>query len=289
MKIRRALLWPVGLLFGTRRPTVAVIRLTGVIGSGGRFRRGLSLAGFAGVIDRAFSLRGVKAVALVVNSPGGSPVQSSLLFKRIRALAAEKEIPVLAFAEDVAASGGYWLACAGDEIIADDSSIIGSIGVVSAGFGFPAMLERFGVERRVYKSGERKAMLDPFAPENVEDIERLAAVQRDVHAAFIDTVQGRRKGRLKAPEDKLFSGAFWSARQALDLGLVDSIGDLRSVLRDRFGKNVRMRTIEAPRSWLLRRPGLSGRVEPPAAWPMALMDEALAAVEERILRSRFGL
>jgi signal peptide peptidase SppA len=271
--------WPIERLRGT--PIVAVVRLTGVIGPLGPWRAGLSLAGLAPTLERAFSLGGIKAVALAINSPGGSPVQSSLIAGRIRALAAEKKLPVFAFAEDVAASGGYWLATAADEIFADESSIIGSIGVISAGFGFQDLLERAGVERRIHTAGARKSMLDPFRPENAEDVARLEALQRDIHDGFKAQVRSRRGARLKGDDDTLFSGEFWTGRRALDLGLVDGIGDLRSVMRARFGEKVRLRVVGAPTGWLRRRLGLAA----PEEWARGL----LAAAEERALWARFGL
>jgi signal peptide peptidase SppA len=207
--------WPLARLRGT--PVVAVVRLAGVIGSLGPWRGGLSLAGLAGTLERAFALGGIKAVALAINSPGGSPVQSSLIAARIRALASEKKLPVFAFAEDVAASGGYWLATAGDEIYADESSIVGSIGVISAGFGFPELLQRLGVERRVHTAGVRKSMLDPFRPESPEDVARLEALQGEIHDSFKAHVRERRGARLKADDDTLFSGEFWSGKRALPL------------------------------------------------------------------------
>ncbi len=267
-----------------RPPVVAVVRLAGVIGMSSRLRGGLSLASLATTIERAFSLKGVRAVALAINSPGGSPVQSALLHKRIRALAVEKEVPVLAFTEDVAASGGYWLALAGDEIYADENSIIGSIGVITAGFGFHQLLERFGIERRVHAQGGRKAMLDPFRPENPEDLKRLEAIQKDVHASFKELVRSARKDKLKASERKLFSGDVWTGRQALELGLVDGLGDMRSVLRARYGNKVKLRLIGGERSWLRRRLGLTQAADP-GEWGAALF----AAVEARALWARYGL
>jgi len=272
-------MWSIARLRG--RPMVAVVRLSGVIGPMGPWRGGLSLAGLAPTLERAFSLGGVRAVALAVNSPGGSPVQSSLIAKRIRALAAEKKLPVLAFAEDVAASGGYWLATAADEIFADESSIIGSIGVISAGFGFQDLLQRIGVERRIHTAGVRKSMLDPFRPEQAEDIARLEALQREIHEGFKAQVRSSRGARLKGDDETLFSGEFWTGRRALELGLIDGIGDLRSVMRSRFGEKVQFRVVGAPTSWLRRRLGLAG----PQDWAGQL----LAAAEERALWARFGL
>jgi signal peptide peptidase SppA len=265
-----------------RRPVVGVVRLAGAIGLPGPLRQGgLSIASVAGPLERAFGLRNLRAVALVINSPGGSAVQSSLIAKRIRALAVERNVPVLAFVEDVAASGGYWLATAGDEIYANESSIVGSIGVVAAGFGFAELLQRAGIERRVHTSGPRKAMLDPFRAERPEDVERLKELQQDIHDNFKVQVRERRGGRLKGEESDLFSGDFWTARPALARGLVDGIGDPRAILRGRYGDKVRLVSVSPQRGWLRRRLGL----ELAQSWPA----QALAALEERDLWSRYGL
>src|SRR6188508_1914277 len=216
-------------------PVVPVVRLSGVIGAVTPLRQGMTLAGVARILERAFAVSGAKAVAIVVNSPGGSPVQSHQIHNRIRQLAAEKKLPVLMFVEDVAASGGYMIACAGDEIICDPSSIIGSIGVVGGSFGFAKLMDKLGIERRLYTSGEHKAMLDPFLPENPQDVEKLKAVQREIHEGFIDLVKGSRGARLKGPEKTLFSGEYWTGSTAIGLGLADGIGDLRTTLRARFG------------------------------------------------------
>ena len=271
--------------FRCRGPVVAVLRLAGVIGPASRLRAGLNIAGLAGPIERAFRMKRLIAVALLVNSPGGSPVQSALIYKRIRALAAEKEIPVFAFAEDVAASGGYWLACAGDEIFADENSIVGSIGVVSAGFGFTELLQKIGVERRVHTRGEKKTLLDPFAPEKPEDLARLGALQKDIHESFVALVKERRADKLKGGAKKLFSGEFWTGAQALKLGLVDGIGDVRTVMRERYGERVRLRLIEPRRPWLQRRLALSlGET-----WRAGWAEDLMAAVEVREQWGRFGL
>ncbi|WP_193370184.1 S49 family peptidase [Pelagibius marinus] len=278
------------------RPEVAVLRLSGVIGGFGPLRSGMSLASLEPLIERAFAQPRLKAVALVINSPGGSPAQSALISKRVRDLAQEKDMPVLAFCEDVAASGGYWLACAADEIFVQPTSIVGSIGVITSGFGFPELLEKVGVERRVYTAGEHKSTLDPFKPENPEDVARLKALQLELHEIFKEMVRDRRGQRLKAEEAELFSGEFWAGGKAVELGLADSLGDLRQVLRDRFGKRVRLRRIQGPKR-LLRRLGLGrGRADAglalwadgfpaPEDWAAGL----LAAAEERALWSRFGL
>ncbi len=277
-----------------RGPRVAVLRMNGVISSAGRFGQGLNLSGLAGAIKHAFDIPQLKAVALVVNSPGGSPVQSSLIFKRIRALADEKGVPVFAFMEDVAASGGYYISVAADEIFADESSIVGSIGVVSAGFGFDKAIEKFGVERRIYTAGDRKATLDPFQPENEEDIKRLLAMQAEVHTTFKSVVKERRGNRLTEDDDKLFSGEFWSGTQAVRLGLIDGIGDLRTVMRRRFGKKVRLIVVTRERPWWKRATSFgmkTGSVEeqPARAIGAGFAGELLNAVEVRSLWSRFGL
>ncbi|MEE8279231.1 MAG: S49 family peptidase [Alphaproteobacteria bacterium] len=266
-------------------PVVAVLRLAGVIGGIGPIRRGLSLASQAQLIERAFKVPRLEAVALTINSPGGSPVQSALIAGRIRALAEEKNIPVVAFAEDVAASGGYWLACAADEIFAHESSIVGSIGVISAGFGFSALLERLGVERRVHTAGERKAMLDPFRSEDPKDVARLEAIQTDVHESFQDFVRQRRGERLTGEEADVFSGEFWTGRRALEMGLVDGLGDLRQVMRERYGEKVRLRLIEGARPRWRPRLSVEATVPDLAASATALVD----AVEERALWARYGL
>ncbi len=264
-------------------PTVAVLRLSGVIGAMGGFRRGLSLGDQAAAIDRAFKQRNLKAVALAVNSPGGSPVQSALIAGRIRQMAEEKQVPVIAFCEDVAASGGYWLACAADEIFADASSIIGSIGVVSGGFGLQGLIEKLGIERRLHTSGDKKAMLDPFQPEKPAEVKHLKDIQGDIHDAFKDMVRTRRGDRLKGAEKDLFSGAFWTGARALDLGLIDGLGDIRSVLRARYGEKVRLRVV-GERRGLLRRLRFGG-TGPEADWAGQLV----AALEDRLTWNRFGL
>ena len=267
-----------------RRPVVAVLRLNGVIAAGSRLRGGLNLAALASQIERAFKTRHLKAVALAINSPGGSPVQSALIAKRVRALADEKKVPVFAFAEDVAASGGYWLACAGDEIYADENSIIGSIGVIYAGFGFQALLEKAGIERRMHTRGDKKMMLDPFAEENAEDVTRLKALQKDVHDSFKAYVRERRGDRLKGGRRRLFSGEVWTGKRALGLGLIDGIGDLRSVMRERYGDKVQLRVVAGRRGWLERRLRL-----PLGMSPVGWAEQLIEAVEARAHWSRFGL
>jgi signal peptide peptidase SppA len=284
---------------GVSPPQVAVLRLSGVIG-GGRFRphgSAINLEALAGPIERAFSLRGVKAVALAVNSPGGSPVQSSLIHKRIRALAAEKEVPVYAFAEDVAASGGYWLLCAGDEIYADANSIVGSIGVISAGFGFTELIAKIGVERRAHAQGDHKLMLDPFAPEKDEDVARLSELQKDMHESFKALVRESRGDKLaKRKLKEIFSGDIWTGQRAQALGLIDGLGDLRSVMRQKFGDDVKLRVVGGGKPWWRRRFGLSeNRFTGGWAGTFAdtfadtWADRLITAVEDRLLWSRFRL
>jgi serine protease SohB len=269
-------------------PVVPVVRLAGVIGVTTPLRPGLLLSTTARSLERAFSTRNARAVALIINSPGGSPSQSHLIFRRIRQLAAEKKLPVIAFIEDVGASGGYMLACAADEIICDQYSIVGSIGVVGGSFGFPKLMEKLGVERRLYTSGERKVMLDPFQPEKPEDVKRIKAIQKDIHAHFIALVEERRGSRLKSEKKTLFSGEFWTADKGIELGLADSVGDLRSILRQRYGEKVRMPLISADRGMFGRRiPGL-GSLEN-LARQQGFAADLLSALEERALWGRYGL
>ncbi|MCO5063264.1 MAG: S49 family peptidase [Rhizobiaceae bacterium] len=267
---------------------IPVVRLHGAImGGSNALRPTLSLASTAGLIEKAFAVKDAPAVAFSVNSPGGSPVQSRLIFKRIRDLAREKDKRVLVFVEDVAASGGYMIALAGDEIVADPSSIVGSIGVVSASFGFTELIKKIGVERRVHTAGDNKAVLDPFRPERKEDIERLKALQLEVHETFIDLVKERRGAKLKDDPD-LFTGLFWSGRKGLELGLVDALGDMRSFLKTRYGDKTELKLITQSRGLLGRGFGLFGSRSGPALASEAV-HAALDATQERALWSRFGL
>jgi len=273
-------------------PLVAVLRLTGTIGMPSRFQSSLSISNCAEPIERAFSLRGVRAVALVVNSPGGSAVQSRLIYKRIRDFAEEKSVPVYTFCEDAAASGGYMLACAGEEIYADPSSIVGSIGVISAGFGFTGAIDKLGVERRIHTAGDNKSILDPFVREREEDVEHLKKLQLEIHETFKSLVREARGDRLKGEDKDMFSGLFWTGEVARDLGLVDGIGDIRSVMRDKFGDNVQLRVMAPEKSWLKRRLGLSKLALEgfePGALTSGLADDLLGAAETRALWSRLGL
>jgi signal peptide peptidase SppA len=275
--------------FRRDRPIVPVVRLTGIVGFSTPLRPGLTLAGLARTLDRAFALRQAAAVALVVNSPGGSPVQSHLIFRRIRQLAEQHRRRVIAFIEDAGASGGYMIACAADEIVADQHSIVGSIGVVGGSFGFDKAIAKLGIERRLYTSGEHKAMLDPFLPENADEVERLKKLQREIHDDFIALVQSRRAGKLAA-EDDLFSGAYWTGRRALELGLVDAIGDLRSVLRERFGDKLVTPLVSAERGWLGRRLlGTAGDAALARPAGLAVAEDLISALEARAIWARYGL
>jgi serine protease SohB len=272
-------------------PIVPVVRLSGVIGAAVPLRPGLMLSSLTRTLERAFAVRNARAVALVLNSPGGSPTQSHLIFRRIRQLAEENEILVLAFIEDVGASGGYMLACAGDEIIADIFSIVGSIGVIGGTFGFPKLMNKLGIERRVYTAGERKVMLDPFLPEKPDDVKRIKAIQKDIHEHFIALVKERRAGKLNGADKTLFSGEFWTAPAALELGLIDGIGDLRSYLRERFGEKVRMPVISTERRLFgFRLPGASALERLDALTrDGGLTADAISALEARALWGRYGL
>ena len=265
--------------FRTKQSTINVVRLQGAISTGG-LRAGLNAKDLEPLLKRAFR-KGVSGVALAINCPGGSPVQSSLIAARIKALSAEHKVPVYAFCEDVAASGGYWLACAADEIYADESSIVGSIGVIASGFGFVEAIKKLGVERRVYTAGTSKNILDPFKEEKKEDVARLLELQEDVHEGFKAYVRNRRAGKLKAEEAELFTGAFWTGKRGLELGLVDGLGHIHEVLRRKFGDKVEIAEISAPKGWGLKRFGFGSAIDLPEA--------ALNALETRALWSRFGL
>jgi signal peptide peptidase SppA len=269
---------------GMDAPVVPVVRLTGTIGKLSRFQSGLTLASVSPLLKKAFAIKAAPTVALVIDSPGGAPVQSHLIYKRIRTLAEEKEKRVIVFVEDVCASGGYMIACAGDEIVVDPASIVGSIGVVSAGFGFVEAMRKIGVERRVYTSGESKVILDPFQPEKPEDVARLKAIQEEVHDLFIDLVRSRRGDVLAKDNPDIFSGMFWSGKTAVSLGLADRIGDLRAVLREKYGEKVRLKLFSTERSFFGKKGiGLFG------AAGAAFAESALAEMEERASRARYGL
>ncbi len=263
-----------------RAPVIPVVRLQGVIAAEQRQGR-LNIATVAPLLKRAFAIRSAPAIAIIVNSPGGSPVQSRLIGKRIRDLADEHNKPVLVFVEDAAASGGYFIAVAGDEIIADPSSIVGSIGVIMAGFGFVGALEKLGVERRVHTAGINKSTLDPFLPEKPGDVERIKQFELDIHQVFIDVVKTRRGAKLKAADDVLFTGEWWPGLRGIELGLIDTLGDIHEILHTRYGKDVELKMIEPKRGWLsLPRFGFSAS---------GLSADAAATIEDRAIWARFGL
>lgn len=270
-----------------KRPLVPVVRLSGVIAASGGRRRGISLESVEPQLKKAFSIKGAKAVALIINSPGGSPVQSSLIGQRVRDLARKANVPVLAFCEDVAASGGYWLAASADEIYANPASVIGSIGVVSAGFGFDRAIDKLGVDRRVYTAGENKMILDPFQPEAESDVARLKSLQEEIHQQFIDHVVERRGAKLKGDHDDLFSGAFWTGAAAIDLGLIDGIGECRRLVTERFGDNVDLLTINPKRRLFDGFGGLPGTLTGRVA--ADIVDETAALAVERAHLARYGL
>lgn len=275
-------------------PVVPVIRLSGVIGFSSPLRPGITLAGVSRLLDRAFAIRRAKAVAILINSPGGSPVQSHLIFRRIRQLADEKKLPVIVFIEDAGASGGYMIACAGDEIYCDPFSIVGSIGVVGATFGFDKAIEKLGIERRVYTAGDRKMILDPFLPENPADVAHIKAIQEDIHEGFIALVKDRRGARLTGPESALFSGEYWAGEEAHRLGLVDGLAEVRSFMRARFGDKVYLPLI-AERGWFGRRflgmsaPTPFSQLGSPLLSGEGVAADLLSAAEQRAVWARCGL
>lgn len=281
-------------LFPQRPPVVSVLHLSGVIATSTRIHSGLNLATLAPFIEAAFRQRRTQAVALAINSPGGSPVQTSLIARRIRSLSKEHEIPVIAFVEDVAASGGYWLACVADEIYADESSIIGSIGVVASSFGFVEMMQKLGVERRIHTQGDKKSLLDPFSPEKPADVRRLALLQRDIFETFKDAVREYRGEKLTLAERQAFSGEIWTGSKALEYGLIDGIGDLRSVMRERYGEEVRFKVISRESGLLSRLlsrrfSGSTCAAPKVSLVPSNWADQLISAVEARTFWSRFGL
>ncbi len=263
---------------------IAVIRMAGVIADASQMKRaGIHYAKFAKVIDRAFELKNLKAIALIINSPGGAPAQCSLISSHIRRLAQENDMPVYAFVEDVAASGGYWLACAGDYIYAQETSIVGSIGVISAGFGLEDFIKKYDVKRRVYTSGKHKSFLDPFKPEKSEDIARLKDIQESMHDAFKNWVRARRMDRIVAPDAEAMEGAFWLAAEALDKGLIDGIGDAHTIMTEKFGDDIKFIDMTPDKNFFtdMFSLGASARGE----W----IESALETAETRAYWSRFGL
>ena len=277
------------IFFNFRRPTIAVLRLQGVIGALGGISRGLSLQTVEQRLDAAFKVRNLQAVAVAVNSPGGAPVQSDLIANRLRVLADEHKIPIFTVIEDVGASGGYWLACAGDEIYARSNSIVGSIGVVSGGFGLTEIMKKVGIERRVYTSGEKKAMNDPFQPEKPAEVKHLKALQKNIHDDFISMVKSRRGRKLKSTDRILFSGAYWTGRQAVQLGLIDAIGDLRSIMLEKFSEKARFKVFGENRSWLQRRFQVGYMPGSGTGRGNSLGEDLVSSIEERLWWSRFGL
>lgn len=264
------------------KPKVAVLRMAGIIADSSQVRRaGINYEKFKKPIEKAFEMHGLSAIALVINSPGGAPTQCALLSDAIRNLSEEKDVPVYAFVEDVAASGGYWLACIGEEIYAQSTSIVGSIGVISAGFGLDDFIKHHDVKRRVYTSGRDKSFLDPFKPEKADDVARLKDIQRSMHDDFKAWVRTRRAGRL-SDEENLMEGAFWTGRQALDLGLIDGIGMAEKILKEKFGDETRFIEIHAEKKSLLS-------MLLPAESKADMMIEALDAIDHKTHWSRYGL
>jgi len=283
IKIIRSLLAKIPLpLFQNSAPVVAILPLEGVIGSGNRFSNGLNLAAIEEKIDQAFDVYNVKAVALAINSPGGSPVQSELIMRRIKKIGQEKKIPVYAFAEDVAASGGYLISLAATEIYAHEASIVGSIGVISAGFGFNKAIEKIGVERRIYAAGENKSVLDPFQPEKANEIKLLKDMQKDIHEFFKELVKESRGDRLKGTQKIMFSGQFWAGKEAVKLGLVDGIGDIHTVMTEKFGDKTKFKRIKEEKGFIKGLLGISGPKN-------KISDEIIATLESKSLWARFGL
>ncbi|GAB4164869.1 MAG: S49 family peptidase [Rickettsiaceae bacterium] len=277
-------LLPFGI--GTGKPVVAVLRLDGVIGKVGVTKSGLTLCSLNPLIEKAFKIERLKAVCLCINSPGGSPVQSELIANRIIELAKEKDIPVYSFIEDVAASGGYWLACAGNKIFASKSSLVGSIGVISSGFGFHEAIGRVGIERRVYTQGKTKSVLDPFQPEKESDIKIIKKIQKEIHEHFINSVKARRGGKLTQSDDILFNGEFWSGQVAVDYGLVDEINNLYTFIKSKFGDEVKIEHIEQKQPWFKKKLGISFSAP---EFADTLANSVIDAVENKLSNGKFNL
>ena len=264
--------------FFKKKKIIAHIKLNGVIGNAGKFKQGIDFAGQEEIIEKAFSLKKGKVVAITINSPGGSPVQSHLIYKFIRAQAKKNKKKVIVFAEDVAASGGYLIACAGDEIYANSSSIIGSIGVIYSSFGFTELIKKIGVERRVHTAGKNKSSLDPFQEEKTEDIERLKNIQLDLHKDFIKVVEESRGDKLKKDGIELFSGEFWAGSKAKELGLIDGLGNANEILREKFGDDVVIKKFEKSKGWLSKKLSSSSNQ----------VDQLANIIEERSIWQRYG-
>lgn len=267
--------------YNKNKVNIAVIRLSGVIGSVGMWRSGLTLDDLNNEIERAFKTPKLKALVLQINSPGGSPVQSELIYNRIRMLAEEKKIKTYVFAEDAIASGGYWLACAGDEIYCSSSSIVGSIGVISASFGFSDAIKKLGIKRRIYKQGDNKSVLDPFEKEKAEDVKIITQIQKDIHEAFKDIVRQRREGKIDlSNESNIFNGEFWTGKKALELGLIDGIGDMHKIMRDKFGKDINFIKMSKRKSFIQRIFGGLGA---------KIIDDLASKIQENYYWSRIGM
>ena len=263
--------------FFKKKKIIAHIKISGIIGNAGRFKQGIDFAGQEEIIEKAFALKKAKAIAITINSPGGSPVQSHLIYNLIREHAKKNKKKVIVFAEDVAASGGYLIACAGDEIYANSSSIIGSIGVIYSSFGFTELIKKVGVERRVHTAGKNKSTLDPFLEEKKEDIERLKNIQLDLHKDFIKVVEDSRGSKLKKNEIELFSGEFWSGTKAKELGLIDGLGNANEILKAKFGEDIVIKKFEKSKSWLSKKISSSNQIE-----------QLANVLEERSIWQRYG-
>ena len=265
--------------FLKKKKIIPHIKLTGIIGNVGKFRQGIDFSGQEEIILKAFSVKKAPCIAITVNSPGGSPVQSHLIYNFIRLQAKKNKKKVIVFAEDVAASGGYLIACAGDEIYANSSSIIGSIGVIYSSFGFTELIKKIGVERRIHTAGKNKSTLDPFLEEKKDDIERLKTIQLDIHKDFINVVERSRGTKLKKSEVELFSGEFWSGSKAKELGLIDEVGDSHQILKEKFGEDVVIKKFEKNRSWLSKKLSSSNNH----------VDQLSNILEEKSVWQKYGL
>lgn len=271
--------------FNSNKPVVAVLRLEGVVGKVGAMRSGLTLCGLNKLIEKMFKLDRLDMVCLSINSPGGSPVQSELISKRLVSLAKETGVPIYSFVEDVAASGGYWLACSGNKIFASQSSIIGSIGVVSSGFGLSGAIEKLGIERRVITEGKNKSVMDPFMPLKESDISIIKDLQKNIYNHFVENVKERRAGKLTQTDDILFNGEFWTGLRALDYGLIDGIDDLYSFINKRYGEDVKIEYIENKQSWFKKKFLASSSAE----IAEQIADIALDKIEGKFLESKFNI
>ncbi|CAK6515595.1 S49 family peptidase [Rickettsia helvetica] len=271
-------------VFGDSKDVIAVLRLSGIIGKVSSVQSGLTLESLNELIEKAFKIKKLKALCLIINSPGGSPVQSELIAKRIRDLAKENKIKIYSFIEDMAASGGYWLACTGDLIYASYSSVIGSIGVVSSGFGFHEAINKLGIERRVYTEGKNKAILDPFKPINKDDLKIIKDLQKQVYEHFVDYVKTRRVGKLTQQDEILFNGEFWAGQTALDYGLIDGIGDMYSIMKEKFGDNIKFQYLCAKQPWLKKKLGMSGKI-----LADNFANSLIDTVENKIINDKFDI